>query len=518
MVIIYQNAFFCLNGLKKRAFDATIIMRDNLKIFSESLKNIELRQESNMRKTKIICTIGPSSDNEKTLTKMCKNGMNVARLNCSHGTHEEHKAKIDLIKRVREKLNMPIAIMLDTKGPEYRIKTFADKKITLSDGDKFTFTTEDVEGDRTRVSVNYEHLTEDLKIGDTIMVNNGLVHFVVDEIEGTEVRCTVTAGGELSNRKSMNFPNKVLKHEYLSDADKADLLFGIENDIDFVAASFVSTKQDVLSLRNFLNENGGEDIDVIAKIENRAGVDNIDEICEIADGIMVARGDLGVEIPFVEVPSIQKYLIGKCRLLGKRVITATEMLESMIYNARPTRAEISDVANAVYDGSSAIMLSGETAAGKYPVEALKNMAEIAEYTEKHIDYKRWYATTEYKIKNNLDAISHSACAMAIDVKAKCIVVNSMSGTTARMVSRFRAPVDIIGTTTSERAWRQLNLSWGVTPVLACEYNSLDVMFYQALNQAKEILSLKKGDNIVLTGGQINGKSGNTNTIKVETIV
>ena len=470
-----------------------------------------------MRKTKIICTIGPACDNEKTLTRMCKNGMNVARLNFSHGTHEEHKAKIDLVKKVREKLNMPIAIMLDTKGPEYRIKTFQNGRITLNDGDKFIFTTDDIEGSQEKVSVNYKHLTEDLKIGDTIMVNNGLVQFVVDEISGNDVITTVTAGGDLSNRKSMNFPNKVLKHEYLSEHDKADLLFGIENEVDFVAASFVSTKKDMESLRSFLDENGGEEIDVIAKIENRAGVDNVDEICEVADGIMVARGDLGVEIPFVEVPAIQKYLIQKCRLLGKRVITATEMLESMIHNARPTRAEISDVANAVYDGSSAIMLSGETAAGKYPVEALRNMAEIAEYTEKHIDYKRWFATTEYKIQNNLDAISHSACAMAIDVNAKCIVVNSRTGVTARMVSRFRGPVDIIGTTTTVRAWRQLNLSWGVTPVLSCEYNSLDVMFYQALNQAKEILSLKKGDNVVLTGGQTNGKSGNTNTIKVEAV-
>ena len=315
----------------------------------------------------------------------------------------------------------------------------------------------------------------------------------------------------------MNFPNKVLQNDYLSEYDKKDLLFGIENDVDFVAASFVSTKKDVQDLRNFLDENGGDYISIIAKIENRAGVDNIDEICQVADGIMVARGDLGVEIPFMEVPSVQKYLIQKCRLLGKRVITATEMLESMIHNARPTRAEISDVANAVYDGSSAIMLSGETAAGKYPAEAVKNMAEIAEYTENHIDYKKRFATTEYKIKNILDAISHSACAMSIDVDAKCIVVNSITGRTARMGSRFRSPADIIGTTTTERAWRQLNMSWGVIPVLSEEYNSLDIVFYQALNQAKNVLSLKKGDVVVMTGGQINGESGNTNTIKVETV-
>lgn len=470
-----------------------------------------------MRKTKIICTIGPASENEKVLTEMCNNGMDVARLNFSHGTYDEHKAKFELVKKVREKLGLPIAIMLDTKGPEYRIKTFENKKINLSDGDKFVFTTEDVVGNQSRVAVNYEHLTEDLNIGDTVMVNNGLVQFKVDRIEGNDVICTVTAGGEVSDRKSMNFPNKVLKHDYLSEHDKADLLFGLENEIDFVAASFVSTKKDVSDLRDFLDENGGNDVEIIAKIENRAGVDNIDEICEIADGIMVARGDLGVEIPFVEVPSVQKYLISKCRLLGKRVITATEMLESMIHNPRPTRAEISDVANAVYDGSSAIMLSGETAAGKYPAEAVKNMAEISEYTEKHIDYKKRFGKTEYKIRNILDAISHSACSMAIDVDAKCIVVNSISGRTARMVSRFRCPADIIGTTTSERVWRKLNMSWGVTPVLSEEYNSLDIVFYQALNQAKNTLSLNKGDVVVMTGGQINGEPGNTNTIKVEKI-
>ena len=470
-----------------------------------------------MRKTKIICTIGPACENAEILEKMCLNGMNVARLNFSHGTHEEHRSKIDLIKEVRVKLKLPVPIMLDTKGPEYRIKTFENKKISLLDGDKFTFTTDDVVGDQTKVSVNYENLTDELNIGDIIMVNNGLVKFRVDEIKENDIHCTVIAGGEVSDRKSMNFPNKVLTHDYLSEQDKEDLLFGIKNGIDFVAASFVSSKRDVEAVRNFLNENGGEEIDIIAKIENRAGVDNIDEICELADGIMVARGDLGVEIPFVEVPSVQKYLIKKCRLLGKRVITATEMLESMIYNSRPTRAEISDVANAVYDGSSAIMLSGETAAGKYPAEAVKNMAEIAEFTEKHIDYKEWFRSTDYQIKNNLDAISHSVCSMAIDVNAKCIVVNSITGKTARMVSRFRCPTDIIGTTTNVRAWRQLNMSWGVTPVLCEQYPSLDIVFYQAEQHAKKLFSLKSGDNIVMTGGVINGTVGNTNTIKVEVI-
>ena len=470
-----------------------------------------------MRKTKVICTIGPACDNEETLTKMCLEGMNVARLNFSHGTHAEHLQKIELIKKVRQKLSLPVAIMLDTKGPEYRIKTFKDKKITLNDNDTFTFTVDDIVGDEKRVSVNYVHLTEDISAGDTITVNNGLVIFQVLSVEKNDVVCKVVVGGELSDRKSMHFPNKVMKHDFLSTQDKEDLLFGIKNDIDFVAASFVSSKDDVQSMRTFLNENGGADIDIIAKIENRSGVDNIDDICTVADGIMVARGDLGVEIPFIEVPSIQKYLINKCRMLGKRVITATEMLESMIHNPRPTRAELSDVANAVYDGTSAIMLSGETASGKYPVEAVKNMVEIAEYTEKCINYKNRFKTAEFVIKNKLDAVSHSACSMAVDLAAKCIVVNSISGITARMVSRFRAPVDILGTTTNEKAWRKLNLSWGVTPVLCEEYTSSDVMFYTSLNRAKELFRLNSGDNVVLTGGQINGKSGNTNVIKVETV-
>ena len=471
-----------------------------------------------MNKTKIICTIGPASENEETLIKMCKAGMNVARLNFSHGTHEEHRKKIELIKKVREDLDLPIAIMLDTKGPEYRIKTFKDHKITLKDGDTFIFTTEDVEGDETKVSVTYKELANELKPGDRVLVNNGLVICEVKEISGPDVICKVVAGGDLSDRKSMNFPNKLLKGDFLSEQDKSDLLFGIENGVDFVAASFVSSKEDMRQMREFLNINGGSDIDVIAKIENRSGVENIEEICEIADGIMVARGDLGVEIPFMEVPSVQKYLISKCRMLGKRVITATEMLESMIHNPRPTRAEISDVANAVYDGSSALMLSGETAAGKYPVKAIRTMAEVAEYTERRIDYKHQFQQQEFKIHSNLDAVSHATCAMAIDVDAKCIGVCSMTGTTARMVSRFRCPTPIIGMTTSKRAWRKLNLSWGVLPIISEEFNSVEVMFYHALKEAQRVMELQKGDNVVITGGLINGSTGNTNTIKVETVL
>lgn len=470
-----------------------------------------------MRKTKIICTIGPASENEKVLTQMCKVGMNVARLNFSHGSHEEHQKKIDLIKKVREKLELPIAIMLDTKGPEYRIKTFENGKVTLQEGAQFTLTTKDVVGNEQCVSVNYENLIENLKKGDRVLVNNGLIILEVKELTKTDAICDVIAGGVLSDRKSMNFPNKVMNHAYLSEQDKQDLLFGIENDVDYVAASFVSTKQDVADLRKFLDENGGSDIDIIAKIENRSGVDHVEDICQIADGIMIARGDLGVEIPGMEVPAIQKYLINKCRMLGTRVITATEMLESMINNPRPTRAELSDVANAVYDGTSAIMLSGESAAGKYPVEAVQNMAQIAEYTERQINYAKRFSNSEFEIKNVVDAISHATCAMAIDVKAEAIVACSLSGRTARMVSRFRCPVDIVGMTTSKKVWRKLNLSWGVTPVLSEEFNSMEVMFYSAVKQAQKALSLKKDDTVVLTGGLINGKVGNTNVIKVEKI-
>lgn len=468
-----------------------------------------------MRKTKVICTIGPACEDAGILAEMCYVGMNVARLNFSHGTYEEHQRKIDLIKKTREKLNMPIAIMLDTKGPEYRIQTFEKGKIMLEDGDTFTFTTEDIEGNESIVSVNYKQLMDNLAVGDTILVNNGLVIFKVMELDEKNAKCQVVVGGELSNRKSMNFPNKVMNHCFLSNQDKQDLLFGIQNEVDFVAASFVSKKQDIADMRVFLDENGGKDIDIIAKIENRSGVENIEEICEIADGIMIARGDLGVEIPAMEVPSVQKYLISKCRLLGKRVITATEMLESMIHNPRPTRAELSDVANAVYDGTSAVMLSGETASGKYPVDAVKNMVQTIEFTEKNIHYDKRFKTAEFTIKSNLDAVSHSTCAMAIDVDARCIIVNSLTGHTARMVSRFRCPVDIIGMTTSEKGWRKLNMSWGVTPVLCEKFDSMEEMFANDLQKAKEVLQLNDGDNVVLTGGLMDGNTGNTNMIKVE---
>ena len=468
-----------------------------------------------MRKTKIICTIGPSCRDEKTLKKMAIAGMNVARLNFSHGTHEDHLENIETIKKVRTELHLPIAIMLDTKGPEYRIKTFKNGKINLKTGDKFTFTTDDVEGDETRVSVSYKGLTKDLAVDDTILLNNGLLSFKINKIEGADIKCTVVDGGELSNRKSMSFPGRVLKQDFLSQQDKDDILFGIKHDIDYIACSFVSNKQDLVDVHDFLKANNCDDVSLIAKIENQSGVDNIEEICSQCDGIMIGRGDMGVEIPFEELPAIQKKLITKCRLLGKRVITATEMLESMIHNPRPTRAEISDVANAVYDGTSAIMLSGESAAGKYPVKAVETMALIAESTEKNIDYGHRFYETDFKIRNTVDAVSHATCAMAIDINAKAIATCSISGMTVRMVSRFRPPIDILGVTTNEKAWRKLALSWGVTPVICETLPSTEVLFYSVKKLAGEKLGLKPGDNIVITGGVTNGQSGNTNLIKIE---
>jgi pyruvate kinase len=470
-----------------------------------------------MRKTKIVCTIGPACESEEILEQLCKAGMNVARLNFSHGTHEDHLKKITAIKKVRQKLGLPIAILLDTKGPEYRIKTFENGKIELKDGDTFSFTTDDIIGNEKRVSVTYSGMVHDLSVGDRILVNNGLVIFEVKSLTDTDAVCDVIVGGELSNSKSMSFPNKLLNQEYLSEQDKSDLLFGIENGVDFIACSFVSRRQDLIDIKEFLNANGGEHIDIIAKIENRSGVENIEDICKECDGIMIGRGDLGVEIPFEELPAIQKYLITKCRMLGKRVITATEMLESMIKNPRPTRAEISDVANAVYDGTSAIMLSGETAAGKYPVLTVKTMSRIAEETEKNMNYDELFVKSGFKIKNSVDALSHSTCLMAIDIHAKAIVVCSKSGITARMVSRFRAPVNIIGLTDSEETWRKLALSWGVIPLMSETVPTTDVLFYMAKNAAKKALDLKKGDEIIITGGIANGGSGSTNLIKLDVI-
>ena len=445
--------------------------------------------------------------------------MNVARLNFSHGTHEEHLQKMNTVKKVRDKLHVPLPILLDTKGPEFRIGTFKDGKITLHAGDEFTFTTEDIEGDDKRVSVSFKGICEQMNAGDKILLNNGLIIFEVIKVNKPDVLCKTVVGGVLSNRKSMFFPDKELDMVYLSEQDKSDLKFGVEQGIDFVACSFVSKAQDVIDVRNYLRECGdvNDEIDIIAKIENRSGVNNLESIMKACQGIMVARGDLGVEVPYEELPAIQKQIIRMCRINGKRSITATEMLESMIHQPRPTRAEISDVANAVYDGSSAIMLSGETAAGEFPVEAVQAMARIAKQAEANTQYIAYIEDSQYHINNLAEALSHSACTLAHDIGAKVIVVCTRTGGTARMVSRFRPMIDIIGMTTNERAYRKLGMSWGIIPIMSEEFYSVDVLFHYAKRAAIGSGLVSKGDKIVLTGGTPNGKSGNSNLINVETI-
>lgn len=470
-----------------------------------------------MKKTKIICTIGPSSESEQILSKMADAGMNVARINFSHGSHEEHAKKIATIKKVREEKNIPLPILLDTKGPEFRIGVFKDGKITLNAGDTFIFTAEDIEGTNEKVSVSYKKICETMNKGDKILLNNGLMVFEVEKIAAPEVICKVLIGGELSSRKSMFFPEKQLDLVYLSEQDKKDILFGIEQGVDFIACSFVSKAQDILDVRNFLHENGSDDIDLIAKIENRAGVNNLQEILDVSDGVMIGRGDLGVEIPYEELPDIQKHIINTCRLVGKRCITATEMLESMIKNPRPTRAEISDVANAVYDGTSAIMLSGETAAGAYPVQAVEAMAKIAMQAETKTEFLQTNNDSHYLIHGTADALSHSACLLAKEINAKAIVVCTITGKTARMVSRFRPEMEIIGMTTDPRSYQKLALNWGVYPALSEEFSSIDVLFHFAKSTARNSGLVKKGDTIVITGGTPNGKSGNSSLINIATV-
>ena len=470
-----------------------------------------------MKKTKIVCTLGPASDTKEKISAMYDAGMNVCRLNFSHGTHEEHLKKINAIKELRNERKIPLPIMLDTKGPEFRTGRYKNGKITLNAGDKFIFTTDDILGDETRVSVTYRHIAEVMKKGDKILLNNGLMIFGVEEVKGNDVITKVLVGGETSDHRSMYFPDKHLKLDFLSEQDKKDLLFGIECGVDFIALSFVSCKEDVEVAREFLAANGGEGIDLIAKIENRAGVDNLESIIKSSDGVMVARGDLGVEIPYEELPNIQKHIIDVSRILGKRCITATEMLESMTHNKRPTRAEISDVANAVYDGTSAVMLSGETAAGEYPVEAVMAMAKIVEQAERNREYIQYIPDDKFVISSVGVALSHSACTLAHDLSAKAIVVCTRTGMTARMVSRFRPEVPIIGMTTDERAFRKLALSWGVTPFMSDEYSSLDILFYFAKECAVKSGFCKKGDKVVMTGRTPNGKGGNSSLINIVTL-
>ena len=470
-----------------------------------------------MRKTKIICTLGPASESEEEIRKMCLAGMNVARLNFSHGTRADHLRRINVLKKVRKELSLPVALLLDTRGPEYRIGRFEGGRALLEDGGKFTFTSEDVLGSSERVSVDCAEMMSDLSVGDVILVNNGLLSFKVEHLSETEAECTVLSGGEISDRKSMSFPGKVLSREYLSERDKEDIRFGIEQGVDFIACSFVSERRDLEAIANYVATLSKEPPDLIAKIENSHGIENIEEICKSCEGVMIGRGDMGVEIPFTKLPAIQKQLITKCRMLGKRVITATEMLESMVSAPRPTRAEISDVANAVYDGTSAVMLSAETAVGKHPSLCVKTMSDIAEETEKRINYAKRFHSAEFKIASIRDAISHASCSVAINLDAKAIAVCTHSGETARMVARFRPPMDIIGITVGERNMQKLALSFGVIPVMCEEVTSTDVLFYMAKNLAKETLSLAEGDKIVITGGRADGKIGGTDLVKAETV-
>lgn len=470
-----------------------------------------------MKKTKIVCTLGPSSCTKEVISAMYDAGMNVCRLNFSHGTHEEHAAKIKIIKELREERGIPLPILLDTKGPEFRTGRYENGKITLKSGDEFTFTTEQIIGNEKKVSVNYPYLCEVLKKGDTILLNNGLMSFTVTEVTDKDVKTVVIDGGETRDHKSMFFPNKELKLDFLSEQDKSDILFGIEQGIDFIALSFVSEEKNITEVRNFLKANRGEGIDIIAKIENTSGVKNLESIVKASDGVMVARGDLGVEMPYETIPNTQKRMIDVCRILGKRCITATEMLESMIHSPRPTRAEISDVANAVYDGTSAVMLSGETAAGDYPVEAVKAMAKIVEQAEKNDEYLQVIPENEFVISSPVQALSHSACTLAKDLGAKAIVVCTHTGMTARMVSRFRPQIPIIGLTTNEKAFRKLALSWGVVPMMIDEFNSVDVLFYFAKESARKSGLVKRGEKVVLTGGTPTGKGGNTSLISIDVL-
>lgn len=454
-------------------------------------------------KTKIVCTIGPASCDKNIIFKMIDGGMNVARLNFSHGTYADHAKKIALLKEIREQKCVPLPIMLDTKGPEFRIKTFAEGKITLKEGDMFTFTTEDIIGDKSRVSVTFEGLCEQMRPGDKILLNTGLMEFEVVQVDKPNVICKTVIGGELSDRKSMYFPDKALKLTYLSEQDKADIKFGAMQGVDFFALSFVSRAQDILDVREWLEACGSPkgEIELIAKIENREGVNNLEEILEVADGIIVARGDLGVEVPYEELPAIQKKIIKTCRIHGKSSLIATEMLESMIYNSRPTRAEISDVANAVFDGASAIMLTGESAEGAHPVEATRAMAKIAHQAEKNTDYMAHIDDSEYKIENNFEALSHSAYTLAKDVDAKAIVICTDTCDMAKTISRYHSMTDMIGITTDEREYRKLALSWGVVPVISGTFNSIDQLFDKIECAAASLEQLKKGDNIVVLSGK-----------------
>ncbi|MBQ7677234.1 MAG: pyruvate kinase, partial [Lachnospiraceae bacterium] len=466
------------------------------------------------RKTKIICTIGPSSEDEETMKNLMLAGMNVARFNFSHGDHAEQKEKLNRLKKVREELQLPVAALMDTKGPEIRLKDFKDGKVTLDAGQTFTLTTKDVEGTKEIVSITYKDLPKDVEVGTHILIDDGLIEMEVTEVTDTDIICRVDNGGALSNKKGVNVPNVDLSMDYISPKDYKDIVFAVQQDFDFIAASFVRSAEDVRAIRDILLDHGRHDIQIIAKIENMQGFNNIDEIIAAADGIMVARGDLGVEVPMEDVPIMQKMIIKKTYEAGKIVVTATQMLDSMIHNPRPTRAEVTDVANAVYDGTSAIMLSGETAAGAYPIEAVKTMAKIAVKTEKNIDYierlRRRSKLTHSKIT---DAITHSTCTMASDLDATAIVTLTKSGKTAHSVSRFRPEAPIIAGVMTEKVMRQMNLAWGIIPIMVEEKTDAEELIVHAIECGKEKGLLEEGDIVVVTAGVPLGISGTTNLIR-----
>jgi pyruvate kinase len=470
-----------------------------------------------MRKTKIVCTLGPATDQTGVLKKMLQAGMNVARFNFSHGSHTEHKARLDQLKALRTEMNLPVAAMLDTKGPEIRLKSFAAGSVMLRAGNSFTLTTEDTAGDETRCAVTYAELPQDVKAGDTILLDDGLVRLTVEETTASAVRCRVENDGVMKNNKGVNIPGVRLSMPYMSQRDREDILFGVEQGFDYIAASFVRTAADVREIRRLLDK-AGSNIRIIAKIENREGVSNLSEILSVADGVMVARGDMGVEIDFTEIPVIQKDMIAQCVALGKPVITATQMLDSMIENPRPTRAEITDVANAIYDGTSAIMLSGETAAGKYPVEAVKTMDAIALRTESDINYaKRMQAVAGKNRMSIAAATAHAACTTAMDIGADAILTVSQSGTTARLVSRFRPGTTVVACLLNEQVQRQMALYWGVTPLLMPYASNTDELIEFAVQASEQAGLVKQGDLVVVTAGVPVGVPGTTNMIKVHLV-
>ena len=469
-----------------------------------------------MRKTKIICTIGPASENEEKLRELMLSGMNVARFNFSHGSHDEHRRKFERIRKLRDELDLPIATMLDTKGPEIRLKDFEEGKTRLEAGQTFTLTSREIKGTNKEVSITYKELTNDCKEGMTILLDDGLIELTVLKVTDTDIVCRVENGGPISDKKGVNVPGAELSMPYLSEQDKSDIIFGCEQGFDFVAASFTRTKEDVEAIRNILNEKHSP-MKIIAKIESTQGIKNIEEILDAADGIMVARGDMGVEVPFEEVPVLQKKLIKLAESAGKYVITATQMLDSMIHHPRPTRAEATDVANAIYDGTTAIMLSGETAAGDYPIEALRTMAKIAERTEADIDYVGRLKKRDYAPNDDTTAISHATCNIAAEVNADVILTVTMSGFTASMVSMYKPNCPIIACTTNPTVCRQMNLMFGVAPLHIRQEDTADELFKEAISSAKSAGFLKEGDKVVLTAGVPLGIPGRTNMIRVEVI-